>query len=98
MAPLWILAYLILWVALLIVCLVVFAVSREITELHKRIDMLYKYLVTQSSKSTDADCEKDMVLPDNEVSEKFEGTVNFESLETYTMGTVASEESHTEGK
>ncbi len=58
MDTLWVIVCLVQWLVLLLLSLLVFAISQEVTELHKRLDVLHKIVVmkpttTKESKKND---------------------------------------------
>jgi len=54
MEPLWVIVCLLQWVVLLVLSLLVFAISQEITELHGRLDILHKVVIAKSNATLDA--------------------------------------------
>lgn len=52
---LWVIVCLVQWLVLLLLSLLVFAISQEVTELHKRLDVLHKIVVM---KPTTRESEK----------------------------------------
>lgn len=53
MEPLWVIVYLVQWVVLLVLSLLVFSISQEITELHGRLDILHKVVIAKSNAMLD---------------------------------------------
>lgn len=45
MTGLWLISYVVLWLLLVGAVLVILALSREVEELHKRVNLLQKYLI-----------------------------------------------------